>query len=98
VMYASEVVEQGPVAEVLAQPRHPYTRALLDCTPHGGSHRRRLQPIPGGLPSPLAQPAGCRFHPRCHFVADRCKLTEPALEVTAHDHVTRCMRWREISL
>ncbi|MCW3474337.1 ABC transporter ATP-binding protein [Limobrevibacterium gyesilva] len=102
VMYASQIVEQGTTADVLEHPRHPYTRALLDCTPHGGAHaggtRRRLQSIPGGLPSPLAPPAGCRFHPRCGFATAACMAAEPVLEPVTAQHVTRCRRWREITL
>lgn len=98
VMYASQIVEQGPAAAVLACPRHPYTRALLDCTPRGGARSRRLNPIPGSLPSPLAQPLGCRFHPRCRFSTSRCEAVEPDLEAVEQDHVARCLRWREITL
>lgn len=98
VMYASQIVEQGPAAAVLARPRHPYTRALLDCTPGGGARNRRLNPIPGTLPSPLAQPLGCRFHPRCRFSTPRCEAEEPDLEAVEQDHVARCLRWREIRL
>src|SRR5919112_4675707 len=79
VMYASQIVEQGPVAEILTSPRHPYTRALLDCTPHG-ARNQRLSPIPGSLPNPIAPPQGCRFHPRCRFVKEACVAREPPLE------------------
>jgi oligopeptide/dipeptide ABC transporter ATP-binding protein len=97
VMYASQIVEQGPAAELLSRPRHPYTRALLDCTPHG-SRNRRLSPIPGSLPNPIAPPGGCRFHPRCRFAREACVAGEPPLEEVSADHVTRCIRWREIDL
>ena len=98
VMYASQIVEQGPAAAVLAHPRHPYTRALLDCTPRGAGRTRRLSPIPGALPSPLAQPPGCRFHPRCRFSDPRCETGEPKLETVGPGHVARCLRWQEITL
>ena len=97
VMYASQIVEQGPAAEILIRPRHPYTRALLDCTPHG-ARNRRLSPIPGSLPNPIAPPQGCRFHPRCRFAKEACVAGEPPLETVSADHVTRCIRWREIDL
>ena len=97
VMYASQIVEQGPTTEILARPRHPYTRALLDCTPHGARYRR-LSPIPGSLPNPIAPPQGCRFHPRCRFAKEKCVQTDPLLESVSADHVTRCIRWDEIEL
>ena len=97
VMYASQIVEQGPTTEILARPRHPYTRALLDCTPHGARYRR-LSPIPGSLPNPIAPPQGCRFHPRCRFAKEKCVQTDPLLELVSADHVTRCIRWDEIEL
>ncbi|TXL76824.1 ABC transporter ATP-binding protein [Vineibacter terrae] len=98
VMYASQVVEEGPVADVLATPAHPYTRALLACVPRQqrGEKRRRMTPIPGTMPSALAVPSGCRFHPRCAHAAARCIEAVPALEAIAPDRRARCVRWREI--
>jgi oligopeptide/dipeptide ABC transporter ATP-binding protein len=96
VMYASQIVEQGPAAEVLANPRHPYTRALLACTPHGAGRGARLVPIGGALPSPLNPPEGCRFHPRCGLALPECSRTVPKLEMVGEDHVARCFRWREL--
>ncbi|WP_108398088.1 ABC transporter ATP-binding protein [Devosia submarina] len=100
VMYASQVVEEGPVDEVLANPRHPYTRALLDCIPSrrdGSGNRRSLQPIPGTMPNPLSPPAGCRFHARCSYALPACIVSEPELQATDGKHVTRCIRWQEIA-
>ncbi|MBN8940184.1 MAG: ABC transporter ATP-binding protein [Rhizobiales bacterium] len=97
VMYASQIVEQGPASDVLAHPRHPYTKALLACTPHGAGHGARLVPIPGALPSPLNPPAGCRFHPRCGLAVAQCAATVPVLETVGADHVARCFRWRELA-
>ena len=97
VMYASQIVEQGPAHAVLSAPRHPYTKALLACTPHGAGHGARLVPIPGALPNPLNPPAGCRFHPRCGLAVAACKAEVPALETVGSDHVARCLRWREVT-
>jgi oligopeptide/dipeptide ABC transporter ATP-binding protein len=96
VMYAGEIVEQGPAGAVLAHPRHPYTKALLACTPRRGQRGARLAPIPGALPDPLAIPVGCRFHPRCGFAKPACTDAAPLLESVSVNHVTRCLRWREI--
>ncbi len=101
VMYASQVVEEGPVAEVLERPRHPYTKALMDCIPrrdYAAEGPQKLKPIPGLLPNPLAQPSACRFHDRCAFAEPRCAEVEPVLEPVAAGHDVRCLRWREISL
>jgi oligopeptide/dipeptide ABC transporter ATP-binding protein len=97
VMYASQIVEQGPSSAVLAHPRHPYTKALLACTPRKGQRGGRSGPIPGAPPNPLSPPAGCRFHPRCHFAKPACGAVTPVLEHVSARHVTRCLRWREIS-
>jgi oligopeptide/dipeptide ABC transporter ATP-binding protein len=101
VMYASQVVEEGPVEEVMSRPRHPYTKALLDCIPrrdYGVAGRTVLKPIPGLLPDPLARPAGCRFHDRCAFADDRCASVEPVLETVSARHDVCCLRWAEIGL
>jgi peptide/nickel transport system ATP-binding protein len=82
VMYAGKVAEEAPVKEIFKDPRHPYTRGLLGSIPVIGrkaqSHRR-LQEIPGIVPSPLQTPLGCRFHPRCPKVMDRCCNQEPPM-------------------
>jgi oligopeptide/dipeptide ABC transporter ATP-binding protein len=65
VMYAGRIVEHGPVRAILDGPAHPYTQALLRCTPRLEGTVERLQVIPGGVPDPADYPTGCRFHPRC---------------------------------
>ena len=80
VMYLGHVVEQGPASVVFAQPKHPYTHALLSATPQADPERKRQRIVlKGELPSPLAPPPGCTFHPRCPIAFDRCKLDEPLL-------------------
>jgi len=66
VMYAGKIVEEAPVRDLFKDPRHPYTRGLLGSVPVIGRKAqtgRRLQEIPGMVPSPLEMPSGCRFHP-----------------------------------
>jgi peptide/nickel transport system ATP-binding protein len=79
VMYAGRIVEQGTVFDVLSQPRHPYTRGLLDSVPSMSARGARLAQIPGMAPSPLAVPAGCAFRDRCARATDVCR-TMPLME------------------
>lgn len=80
VLYSGRVVETGPAAELAAIPRHPYTRALLACTPQVSTEgKRELPSIPGSVPSPLQPRAGCRFAARCPLVIERCRTEEPRL-------------------
>ena len=77
VMYAGRIVEEGPVADVLERPRHPYTRLLVDS-------RHRVVEAQGEPASPFKLPGGCAFHPRCPLAEDRCRAAEPALEGQGH--------------
>ncbi|MDO5500435.1 MAG: ABC transporter ATP-binding protein [Propionibacteriaceae bacterium] len=103
VMYAGRIAELGPREAVFNDPRHPYTRMLLDAIPHL-SHARALKGIPGRTPAPGARPAGCRFHDRCPEVIEACRTREPEPVVipgpgTAADggeHRSRCLRALEL--
>ncbi|MBB4930436.1 oligopeptide/dipeptide ABC transporter ATP-binding protein [Lipingzhangella halophila] len=80
VMYAGQVVEQGPVADVLTAPQHPYTAALLRSVPPAVTDRSaKLHVIEGTVPSPHTMPSGCRFAPRCAHVMDHCATDQPPL-------------------
>jgi len=93
VMYAGSVVEEGPVADVLAAPRHPYTWALLSAAPKFNTGRR-LSTIAGRPPALDALPEGCAFAPRCEFAAEICTRTVPPLLPLspAGDHRSKCLK------
>ncbi len=80
VMYLGRIVEEGPAREVVNDPQHPYTRALMSVVPKRDP-RDRTEPqiLQGETPNPIDVPPGCRFHPRCPVAEDRCKVTDPQL-------------------
>ncbi len=93
VMYLGRVVETGPVAEIFAAPRHPYTQALLRAVPQMTPRELRGEPaVSGELPSPLAPPPGCAFHPRCPVAEARCARELPALERRGGGWPVACLR------
>ena len=96
VMYAGHIVESGRVKDVLSNPRHPYTKGLLDSAPDFDQPNRRLVPIPGFPPNLAARPDGCPFAPRCRFAVDACTLAMPAMEVLAPYHEAACTQSRRI--
>jgi peptide/nickel transport system ATP-binding protein len=90
IMYLGRLVEIAPADELFAHPNHPYTQALLAEVPKLEATRRTYRPIAGELPSPLAPPSGCAFHPRCPHAFARCKAERPALRAIAAGHVSAC--------
>jgi peptide/nickel transport system ATP-binding protein len=92
VMYAANVVEQGDVHEIFKRPHHPYTWGLLGSLPRLDADVERLVQIQGQPPSLLNPPRGCRFHPRCPYVFNRCKQEFPELLPVSgdHAHTQRC--------
>ena len=90
VMYAGQLVEEGPAAGVLRHPRHPYTRALLRCVPELGHPARRLVGLPGNVPGPGDWPQGCRFAPRCPVVRTACSSASPGWSTVGEGHRVRC--------
>jgi oligopeptide/dipeptide ABC transporter ATP-binding protein len=89
VMYAGRIVEEGPVAEVLGQPRHPYTEGLLRAAPR--LEPGKLMPIPGAVPRLDALPPGCAFAPRCPYWRDACDAAVPELRAASPAHRARCI-------
>ena len=90
IMYLGRIVELASTARLYAAPAHPYTRALFASVPRLGMGRGRFSPIAGELPSPLAPPPGCHFHPRCPHVGPRCRVEAPILLPVAPAQTTAC--------
>jgi len=88
VMYAGEVVEEGPVDRVIAQPTHPYTLGLIGSVPSRNKRGAPLAQIPGSTPSPVNRGTECRFKPRCRFATDKCTQHPPLIDV--REGASRC--------
>jgi len=97
VMYAGTVVETGPVVDVVADPRHPYTRALLACELDDHAHGGRLVSIPGEVPDPVAAHVACTFAPRCPHATDACRASIPALRDAGPGRRAACLRFEELA-
>ncbi|HEY2550888.1 MAG TPA: ABC transporter ATP-binding protein [Streptosporangiaceae bacterium] len=93
VMYGGQLVESGPVRDVLHEPRHPYTLGLVRSAPDVDNVRAALVPIPGAPPSLIVPPDGCRFHPRCKFAEEDCQVTEPPLVPLSGGRATACLHY-----
>jgi len=94
VMYAGTVVEDAAATTLFDRPCHPYTRGLLAAVPDLARPDHRARPIPGHIPTLLAPPSGCRFHPRCPLAVERCAQEKPALRDVAGRRVA-CHRAEE---
>jgi len=93
VMYLGKIVERAPAAEIYAQPRHPYTRALLSAVPEPNPRAAKQRIVlPGDIPSPAHPPPGCPFHPRCPhpLKSERCRTEPPPLRPMTPGHVAAC--------
>jgi peptide/nickel transport system ATP-binding protein len=91
VMYLGKFVEVGSKKQIFAAPKHPYTRALLSAVPvpEPGAARQRII-LKGDVPSPITPPSGCRFHTRCPYVFERCRVEEPKLQSVQDGQLVAC--------
>lgn len=96
VMYGGTVVETGPAAKVLTRPRHPYTRALLECELEDDVHDGRLKSIPGEVQDPVEPMTACVFAPRCVHANAQCHAAVPLPRVVGVGHQASCFRLEEI--
>lgn len=90
VMYLGRVVEEASVEALFTSPAHPYTQALLAERPDLDAERKDYATISGEIPSPLAPPSGCHFHPRCPFAMERCRVERPILLPLSDGHRSAC--------
>jgi peptide/nickel transport system ATP-binding protein len=94
VMYAGKVIEEAPVDQLFANPRHPYTQGLIRSIPRidtAATHKTRLEAIPGTVPSLLNPPPGCRFAPRCRYAMAKCREAVPPLTDIGGGHRVACV-------
>jgi oligopeptide transport system ATP-binding protein len=90
-MYLGYIVEIGDTERAFSAPKHPYTQALLAAAPSmDPKRRRRVAAARGELPSPLALPSGCPFHPRCPHAFDRCRVDRPLLTPRVQGDLAAC--------
>jgi peptide/nickel transport system ATP-binding protein len=92
VMYAGRIIEEGPVADILQAPKHPYTQGLLASTVHGQERDHEIAAIPGSPPDLRRLPAGCSFAPRCTLAVAECRTAVPPPRFPAIGRMARCLR------
>jgi peptide/nickel transport system ATP-binding protein len=90
IMYLGRIVECASAEEMFRAPNHPYTQALLRQVPRLDTRKTQFKPIVGEIPSPLAPPSGCHFHPRCPHAMPRCREEAPRLREIAAGHFSAC--------
>ncbi|MDB5589175.1 MAG: peptide transporter ATP-binding protein [Devosia sp.] len=99
VMYLGKIMETATAADLYANPRHPYTRALLDAAPVPDPRARRQRiTLKGDLPSPINPPSGCVFRTRCPFAIEACAAVVPPLDPVGSQHAVACIRAGELNL
>ena len=89
VMYAGKIVEYGPTSTIFQSPIHPYTSALMSAFPSVKGEKRELSTLPGEPPDLIDPPSGCRFHPRCPYATEECRVSEPPI-VRRGTHWSAC--------
>jgi peptide/nickel transport system ATP-binding protein len=93
VMYLGSIVESGPTEEIFKSPRHPYSEALISAVPSADldrTNRRERIVLQGDVPSPINPPSGCRFHPRCRYATERCRVERPKLAEIEPGRLVAC--------
>ncbi|MEM1558622.1 MAG: ABC transporter ATP-binding protein, partial [Thermoproteota archaeon] len=92
VMYSGKIVELGEIRKVISSHLHPYTEALIEAIPDPDPNNRNVERkvIPGEPQNPVAWPSGCRFHPRCPYAMDICRLEEPPMDEIESEHQVAC--------
>ncbi len=96
VMYGGNVVESADVYTLFKEPKHPYTKGLMDSIPKLEGKIEKLKPIKGNVPSPFKFPKGCKFADRCEYATKKCWEEKPELEEIEKGHMVRCFRYNEI--
>ena len=96
IMYLGKLVEEGPTGEVIGDPKHPYTQALLAATPTVELDRKKTTPdLKGDVPDPIDLPPGCRFAPRCPEYMEKCSEAEPPMYDISEGHCARCVLYED---
>ena len=97
VMYMGNIIEFGTVDEVLRNPSHPYTKALLNSIPILGRGKdQEIEPIRGVTPDSYERPKGCQFEPRCDYATEACKTKMPEETLIENTHMVRCIHYKEV--
>ena len=96
VMYTGHIVEQAPVSELFASPKHPYTQGLMDAIPRITKDREPLKTIKGMVPNPTERIEGCSFWPRCPYAEEKCKKEVPPMFELSGERKVRCFRYENV--
>jgi oligopeptide/dipeptide ABC transporter ATP-binding protein len=95
VMYAFEIIELGPTAEIITDAAHPYTRGLLRSVPSLDTPLEEMSIIQGESPDPINIPTGCSYSPRCPLADDRCTIEDPEMLEVEDNHSVACFYWEQ---